>query len=66
MKFLLIEKYPVLLRVFYYMPDYNSIIQEFNWQTVDSYPLYPRINRFLNYWRHNIDAVIADIEMSRI
>jgi uncharacterized protein Usg len=48
------------------MPDYTSILQEFQWQTLDVHPFYPRVNRFLNYWRKNIDAVIADIEMSRI
>ena len=60
------RKRPVLLRVFYYMPDYTSILQEFHWQTLDVHPFYPRVNRFLDHWRKNIDAVIADIEMSRI
>ena len=60
------KKHIVLLRVFYYMPDYTSILQEFQWQTLDVHPFYPRVNRFLSHWRKNIDAVIADIEMSRI
>jgi len=33
------------------------------WQTMDIKPKYPRVNKFLNYWKENIEAVIADIEM---
>ena len=62
--FILSRKVLVSLRVFYYMPDYRDLIQEFMWQTVDVKPKYPRVNRFLNYWKDNIDAVIADIEMA--
>ncbi|MGA1047163.1 MAG: hypothetical protein ACO3UU_04080 [Minisyncoccia bacterium] len=57
------NKVLVSLRVFYYMPDYRDIIQEFMWQTMDIKPKYPRVNKFLNYWKENIEAVIADIEM---
>jgi uncharacterized protein Usg len=46
------------------MPDYRDLIQEFMWQTMDIKPKYPRVNKFLNYWKENIEAVIADIEMA--
>lgn len=58
------NKVLVSLRVFYYMPDYRDLIQEFMWQTMDIKPKYPRVNKFLNYWKENIEAVIADIEMA--
>lgn len=57
------NKVLVSLRVFYYMPDYRDLIQEFMWQTMDIKPKYPRVNKFLNYWKENIEAVIADVEM---
>jgi len=60
---LLNRKVLVSLRVYYYMPDYRDLIQEFMWQTMDIKPKYPRVNKFLNYWKENIEAVIADIEM---
>ena len=56
---------PVLLRGYYYLPDYNNLVQEFTWGTVDVIPEYPLINRFLKYWNNNIDAVIASIELDR-
>lgn len=57
------NKVLVSLRVFYYMPDYRDLIQEFMWQTMDIKPKYPRVNKFLNYWKENIEAVIAEVEM---
>ena len=54
---------PVLLRVYYYLPDYTNLVQEFTLCTIDVIPEYPRINRFLKYWHNNIDAVIASIEL---
>ena len=60
------RKVLVSLRVFYYRPDYRNLIQEFAWQTEDYNPRYPRVNKFLNYWKENIDAIIADIEMAEI
>jgi len=63
---LLNRKVLVSLRVYYYMPDYRDLIQEFMWQTMDIKPKYPRVNKFLNYWKENIEAVIADIEMIEI
>jgi len=58
------NKVLVSLRVYYYIPDYRDLIQEFMWQTMDIKPKYPRVNKFLNYWKENIEAVIADIEMA--
>lgn len=63
---LLNRKVLVSLRVYYYMPDYRDLIQEFMWQTMDIKPKYPRVNKFLNYWKENIEAVIADVEMAEV
>ncbi len=51
----------VLLNVNYYLPDYTSIIQEFIWQTKDVTPELPRVHKFLNFWHHNIEAVISEV-----
>lgn len=49
------------IEIFYYMPDHHSLIQEFIWQTLDIKPEYPRINKFLNYWKNEIKATIKEI-----
>jgi uncharacterized protein Usg len=49
------------IQVYYYMPDYPSVINEFAWQTMDIYPRFPRTKRFLDFWSKNIDAKINQI-----
>lgn len=51
----------VTVQVFYYMPDFQSLIGSFVWQTFDHRPSYPRVNRFLDHWRRDIDAIIQDV-----
>ena len=61
---MIIKIQPVVLRVYYWMPDYNNILQEFMWQLNDVVPEYPRVHRFLNHWHENIEAVIETVEGS--
>jgi uncharacterized protein Usg len=50
--------------VLYYMPDHPALIQSFIWQTLDLAPAYPRIHRFLDFWRREIDAVIHSVRLA--
>ena len=50
--------------VLYYIPDHPSLLQSFMWQTLDEAPDFPRIQRFLEFWRREIDAVIHSVEIS--
>ena len=52
------------IQIYYYMPDHNSIIQEFLWQTEDLVPEFPRIHKFLWHWKREIDARIQEIQLS--
>ena len=51
----------ITLNVFYWMPDYENILQQFIWQTMDIKPKYPRIQRFMDYWHNNIDAIVNEV-----
>ena len=51
----------VTVNVNYYNPDFTSIVQEFIWQTYDKNPKYPRVHKFLDYWKEHIDAVIQEV-----
>ncbi|MBI1185856.1 MAG: Usg family protein [Alphaproteobacteria bacterium] len=50
--------------VLYYMPDHPALIQSFVWQTLDLAPRYPRIHRFLNFWKDEIEAVIHSVRLA--
>ena len=58
------RKILVTLNVYYWMPDYENILQQFVWQTMDVKPKYPRIHKFLDYWHNNIDAIVNEIQIS--
>ena len=60
---ILIKNTIVTVSLFYWMPDYQNVLQQFIWQTDDVRPEYPRVHKFLNYWHDNIDAVIEEIEI---
>ena len=60
---IIIKNTIVTVNVFYWMPDYQYILQQFIWQTDDVRPEYPRVHKFLNYWHDNIEAVIEEIEI---
>ncbi len=55
---------PVTVAVLYWMPDHRSILNEFVWQTLDISPRYPRVERFLDHWRREIEATIAEVRLS--
>ena len=57
------RKVLVTLNVYYWMPDYENILQQFVWQTIDVKPKYPRIHKFLDYWHNNIDAIVNEIQI---
>ena len=53
-----------MLKVLYWMPDNNNILQEFMWQYHDYSPRYPRTHKFLTHWHEHIDAVINEVYLS--
>jgi len=51
----------ITLNIFYWMPDYESILQQLIWQTMDVKPKYPRVHKFLDHWHDNVDAKLSEI-----
>jgi uncharacterized protein Usg len=51
-------------KVLYYLPDSPSLLQEFVWQTLDLAPEFPRVQRFLCFWRREIEAVIHSVTVA--
>jgi uncharacterized protein Usg len=52
--------------VLYYMPAHPALLQSFLWQTLDQAPDFPRIHRFLDFWRREIDAVIHSVTIGGV
>ena len=54
----------ILIDIFYYLPDYPLLIQEFIYQTEDSVPKLCRTYDFLKYWNDHIEAKIKEVILS--
>ena len=52
------------IKVIYYLPDYNHILQEFVFQQYDIVPEYPKLDKFVKFWKINIEARIHRIDFS--
>ena len=50
--------------VIYYLPDHPSLLQRFLWQTLDLPPEFPRVHKFLIFWRREIEAVIHSVTLT--
>ena len=52
------------VRIHYFMPDHPSLLQAFVLQQYDLAPRFPELDRFLAYWRREIDAVLHSVEVA--
>lgn len=50
--------------ILYHLPDHPGLLQTFTWQTLDTAPRFPRLNRFLDHWRREIDAMIHTVRVA--
>lgn len=50
--------------ILYWMPDHHDLLQSFVWQTMDVAPGFPRLHRFLDYWREHIDAPLHSVHIT--
>jgi len=53
----------VTVNIYYRMPDYEDIIQQFVWQTDDVPPEMPRVKKFIEFWSAHIEAEIFQCEI---
>lgn len=50
--------------ILYRMPDHPSLLQSFVWQFHDVAPDYPRLFKFLDHWRREIESAIHSVEIA--
>lgn len=50
--------------ILYHMPDHPDLLQTFTWQLLDREPDYPRLQRFLDFWSHNLDGKLHSVRVA--
>jgi uncharacterized protein Usg len=52
------------VQIHYYLPDHPSLLQLFVMQQYDVAPEFPELDRFLGYWRREIEAVLHSVRIA--
>ena len=52
------------IQIHYYLPDHPSLLQMFVLQQYDVAPRFPRLDRFLDYWRREIEAALHSVRVA--
>ena len=52
------------VEIHYFLPDHPSLIQQFLLQQYDVAPRYPVLQRYLDFWRREIEAVIHSVRIA--
>lgn len=52
------------VQIHYFMPDHPSLLQMFVMQQYDVAPAFPELDRFLGYWRREIEAVLHSVRVA--
>ena len=50
--------------ILYRLPDHPSLLQTFIWQDYDLHPKYPKLYKFLNFWRTSIEGALFQVRVA--
>ncbi|MEQ8658453.1 MAG: usg protein [Hyphomicrobiales bacterium] len=48
--------------ILYRMPDHPCVLQTFIWQEYDLAPRFPRLAKFLEFWRASLDGPLHSVQ----
>jgi uncharacterized protein Usg len=50
--------------ILYRLPDYPAVLQTYIWQDYDLAPRFPELNRFLEFWKKQIEGALFSVTVS--
>jgi uncharacterized protein Usg len=50
--------------ILYRMPDHPEVLQTFVWQEYDLAPLFPELQRFLDFWERELDGPLFSVSVA--
>jgi uncharacterized protein Usg len=51
-------------QIVYRVPDHLALLQEFVWQTFDTFPEFPVLGKFLAFWEEKIEGPIHSVTVA--
>ena len=52
------------VQIHYWLPDHPRLLQLFVMQQYDLAPRFPELDRFLDFWRRDIEAVLHSVQVA--
>ena len=50
--------------ILYRMPDHLELLQEYIWQRYDTFPEFPVLGRFLDFWEKELEGPIHSVTVA--
>ena len=50
--------------IHYRFPDHPSLLQQFIWQEYDIAPLFPVLQKFLDFWQRELDGPLHSVRVA--
>jgi uncharacterized protein Usg len=50
--------------IVYHLPDHPEILQSYIWQALDIAPDYPELNKFLAFWRRELEGKVHSVRVA--
>jgi len=50
--------------ILYHRPDHPALLQSFVWQEYDLAPEFPKLNRFLHFWRSELEGKLHSVRVA--
>ncbi len=50
--------------ILYHLPDHPDLLQTYIWQDLDLAPRYPELQRFLAFWRRELDGRLHSVRVA--
>ena len=50
--------------ILYRLPDHQSLLQTYVWQDYDLCPMFPQLNKFLNFWLEKLEGPLHSVTVA--
>ena len=50
--------------ILYHLPDHPNVLQSYVWQDLDIAPQFPVLNKFLDFWKRELDGAVHSVRVA--
>jgi len=50
--------------ILYHLPDHPNLLQTYVWQHLDIAPQYPELQKFLDFWKREIEGPLHSVRVA--